>query len=353
VDESATVLPVLPWTMAAVATALVVALSVPPGGPRAATLGSGPSPVAARGPAALLAGLAVLALLVARAGPAGQLDNPVPAVVVGLGWPLLLLAPGLAGLARRRPEPAVPMSARGDVRPAVLAALAVVGYLVLPVTPTSPAAVGTAVASYVLVVVAASVALGRQAVAQRLEVLGLLARWAALGRDLTRWAAPRGALAVLAVVLGGAWAERYERSTRWTEGLPSRTDAVLVLAAAIALAAAGAALLHLATRHGGGTGAAAAVLLPLALATAVAGAARRALISAQLLLDQVAGPRPLDPDPLGIAGGQLLALSLVLLGGGLSAAVLARRMGEETARLPGVAVLLALTGVSAAVVLQA
>jgi hypothetical protein len=353
VDETTAVLPLLPWTLAVVSTVLVVALSVPPGGPREATITSGPSPVAHRGVAALAAVLAVLVLVVARVGPAGQLDNPAPALVVGLGWPLLLLAPALAGLARRRPEPASPVSGRDDVRPAVLAALAVVGFLVLPVTPTSPAAVGTAVAAYALTVVAVSVAVGRRAVAQRLEVLGLLARWAALGRALPRWAAPRGAVAVLAVLLGGAWAERYERSTRWTEALPSRTDALLALAAAIALAATGAALLHLATRHGGGTGAAAAVLLPLALATAVAGAARRALISAQLLLDQVAGPRPLDPDPLGVTGGQLLSLSLVLLGGGLSAAVLARRMGEETARLPGVAVLLALTGVSSAVVLQA
>jgi alkylhydroperoxidase/carboxymuconolactone decarboxylase family protein YurZ len=352
VDETTAVLPLLPWTLAVVSTVLVVALSVPPGGPREATTTSGPSPVARRGVAALAAVLAVLVLVVARAGPAGQLDNPAPALVVGLGWPLLLLAPALVGLVRRRPDEAS-AAPRENAWPALTAALAVVGFLVLPVTPTAPSAVGTAVAAYALAIVAASVAVGRHAAAQRLEVLGLLARWAALGRALPRWAAPRGALAVLAVVLGGAWAERYERSSRWIEALPSRTDSLLALAIAVALAGAGAALLHLATRRGGGTGAAAAVLLPLALATAVAGAARRALISAQLLLDQVAGPRPLDPDPLGVTGGQLLSLSLVLLGGGLSAAVLARRMGEETARLPGVAVLLALTGVSSAVVLQA
>jgi hypothetical protein len=350
VDETTAVLPLLPWTLAVVATVLVVALSVPPGGPREATVTSGPSPVAGRWPAALAAVLVVLVVLVARAGPAGQLRNPAPALVVGLGWPLLLLVPALVGLVRRRADDAS-ATPRDHVWPAAAAALAVVGFLVLPVTPTSPAAVGTAVAGYALAVVTVCVALGRRAAAQRLEVLGLLARWAGLGRALPRWAAPRGALAVLAIVLGGAWAERYERSTRWTETLPSRTTTLLALLAALALAGAGAALLHLATRRGGGTGAA-AVLLPLALATAVAGAARRGLISAQLLLDQAAGPRAVDPDPLGVAGGQLVALTLVLLGGGLSAAVLARRMGEETARLPGVGVLLALTAVSAAVVLQ-
>lgn len=351
-DETVAVLPVLPWTLAGLATVLVVALSVPPGGPRSATVTSGPSPVAHRVVAAVAALLAVLVLMVARAGPTGQLDNPAPALVVGLGWPLLLLVPAAVGLVRRRPDDASPAAARDSAWPAVAAALAVVGFLVVPVAPTRPAAVGTAVALYLLVLVAASVATGRRTVARRFEVLGLLARWAALGRGLPRWAAPSGASAVLAVVLGGAWAERVERTNRWAEALPSRTETLLGLTAALALAGAGAAALHLATRREGGTGAAAAVLLPLALATAIAGGARRALISAQLLLDQVAGPRPLDPDPLGIAGGQVLALSLVLLGGSLSAVVLARRMGEETARLPGVAVLLALTAVSAVVVLQ-
>lgn len=351
--EDASLLPVLPWTLAAVATVLVAALSIPPGGPRPAHLRSGPSPVAHR-TVALLAGLAAVAVLVvSRAGPDSPLDNPVPALVVGLGWPLLLLLPGLVGLARRRrDQDAADPGALPDARPAALTALAVVGYLVLPVSPLEPAAVGTAVAAYALVVAAASIAAGRRAVAERLEVLGLLAQWASLGRALPRWAAPRGALAVLAVVLGGAWAERYERSGSWVSGLPTRVDTLLLLVGALVAAGAGAAVLHRATRTGA-AGTAAAVLLPLALATAAAGAARRALISAQLLADQAAGPRPLDPDPLGIVGGQLLALAVVLLGGALSSAVLARRMGEETARLPGVAVLLALTAVSAAVVLQA
>jgi hypothetical protein len=84
----------------------------------------------------------------------------------------------------------------------------------------------------------------------------------------------------------------------------------------------------------------------------LAGITRRALISAQLLADQLAGPRPVDPDPLGVVGGQVLSLALVVLGAGAAGAVLARRTGQETARLPGVAVLLALTGVSAWLVLQ-
>lgn len=347
-EDAARVLPVGPWALAALGTVLVVALSVPPGGPREADVRSGPSAVAHRLVAALALLLAVLAAVVARTGPGSDLDNPVPALVVGLGWPLLVLVPALVGLVRpsRGREDGV-----GDVRPAVLSALAVLAFLTVPLSPTRPLATATAVAAYTVVVVAAAVAFGLGVVAARFEVLGLLARWAAVGRALPRWAAPRGALAVLAVLLGGAWFERYERTTRWTQTLPDRGATVAGLALALVLAGVAAAALHRAVRTGP-TGSAAAVLLPLALATAVAGVLRRALISAQLLADQLSGPRPLDPDPFGILGGQALALAVVTVGGALSAAVLARRMGEETARLPGVGVLLVLTGASAWLVLQ-
>lgn len=346
-EEAVALLPVGPWALAAVSLVLVVALAVPPGGPRTALHRAGPSPVAGRVGAGVALVVAVLAALVARTGPDSDLENPVPALVVGVGWPLLLLLPGLAGLLRpRADDPA----GGDDVRPAVPAALALVAFLTVPLNPTAPAAVATAVAAYVLVVVAGAVAFGRGAVAARLEVLGLLARWARLGRALPDWAPPRGATAVLAVVLGGAWFERYERTTSWTAGLPGRGGTVAGLACALLLAAVGAAALHRATRSVPGT--AAAVLLPLALACAAAGVARRALISGQLLLDQAIGPRALEPDPFGLAGGQGLALGLVAAGGALAGAVLARRMGQETARLPGLGVLLLLSGVSAWVVLQ-
>jgi hypothetical protein len=351
VDEVVAVLPVVPWTLAALATVLIVALGVPPGGPRPATVRSPPSPVAGRTGAAVALAAAAAVVVVCRVGPASELRNPAPALVVGLGWPLLFLLPALVGLVRRRPDDA-PDPAREDVRPAAAAALAVVGFLTLPVASTTPYAVGTAVAGYALIMITACIALGRRLVAARFELLGLLVRWLALGRALPRWAAPRGALAVLAVLLGGAWFERYERTTAWTVGLPGRGTTLAGLAVALGLAATGAGALHLATRRGGAPGTAAAVLLPLAAAVTVAGVSRRAMISAQLLADQAAGPRTVDPDPLGLLGGQALALGLVVLGAALGATVLARRMGQETARLPGVGVLLLLTGASAWLVLQ-
>ena len=343
-------LPVGPWALAAIATVLVVALSVPPGGPRPATVRSPSSPIAAAVVAAIAGALFLLLAGVARFGEDSELNNPVPALVVGLGWPLLLLLPAVVGLPRRRADDE--QIERGDVWPAVVAAAAVMGFLTLPYAPTRPNAVATALAAYLLVVLAACVAFGRGEVAARFEVLGLLASWVTLWRALPRWAAPSGALAVLAVVLGGAWFERYERTSRWVGDLPGPADSAVGLGVALVLAGLGAAALHLATRRGGSPGTAAAVLLPLVVGTAVAGVTRRALISAQLLADQAAGPRAIETDPLGFVGGQALALGLVAVGGALGGAVLARRMGDETARLPGLAVLLVLTGASAWLVLQ-
>lgn len=350
--EGVTVLPVVPWMLAAVSFVLVVALGVPPGGPRQADVHSGRGSIAARLGAAVAASAAVTAVVIARFGPENELDNPVPALVVGLGWPLLLLLPGLVGLLRPRTRGETDVDAPSrDVRPAVFAAATLVVFFTVPYTPTRSMSVAYVIAAYATVVAAAAVAFGRARVAARFEVLGLLAAWGAVGRALPRWAAPRGALSVLAIVLGGAWFERYERTTRWTEALPDRLQSAVGLASALALAAAGAALLHRAVRPGP-TGTAAATLLPLVLATAAAAVMRRALISVQLLLYQATGPGPITADPLGIAGGQGLALATVAVGGALSAAVLARRMEDGAARLPGVAVVLALTGASAWLVLQ-
>ncbi|TAL26389.1 MAG: hypothetical protein EPN99_00305 [Frankiales bacterium] len=351
-DDAATLLPVGPWALAAVATVLVVALSVPPGGPRPADVGAPAPPLRSRWAALAAAVAAVVLLVVARTGPDSELDNPAPALVVGLGWPLLLLLPALAGLLGLVQPTRSPAAATVDARPAVAVAVVLAGAFVLPDSATRPDLVGTVVAAYALAVLAGSVAVGRAAVTARAEVLGLLASWLAVGRGLPRWSPPRGALAVLAAFLGAAWFERYERTATWAAATPDRTDAVLGLAAALALAGAGALLLHLATRRRGAPGTAAAVLLPLVAGTALACVARRALISAQLLADQLAGPRAVEPDPLGVAGGQVLALALVVLGGGLAGAVLARRTGQETARLPGVGVLLALSAASAWLVLQ-
>lgn len=335
-DGVVQVLPVLPWTLGALGLVLLVGLAVPPrraGAPSPLTAAG--SPAAGRTGAVLLAGLLVLLAAGARLGPAGELDNPVPALVVGLAWPALLVLPAALARPGRDGPP--------DVRPAVLLALAVVGYLVVAVRPSRPATLAAALAAYGVLVAAVGLAGGRAAVG-RTEVLGLLGRWASLGPRLARWTPPRGAGAVLAVVLAGGWAERLERTERWTAALPGRPAAVVLLAVCLAGAALGA--VGLRPHHR------AAVLLPLVAGAVLGGGLRRVLISAQVLLQQAGERDQVVPDPLGVDGGQAVALAAVVLGGCLAAAVLARRAGDGPDRLRDLGVVLAVTAVSAAAVLQ-
>ena len=339
------VLRVLLW-VGALVFVLLVALAVPARSGRGPAVHTGGSWFAARvaGPVAVavLLGLA----LVSSTGGSTEIDNPVPALVVGLVWPLLLVVPALltAVLAARA---AVPEEhAVRDVRPAVATAAAIVGYLTLAPRPTEPSRLGTALAVYAVVLLAVAIALGRDAAA-RTDAVGLLPRWSALGPGLPRWHAPAGAAAVLVVVLGGAWAERAQRTTAYAEAQGGRTLQIVLLLACLAVAAAGAVLLNR-----WADGGAAAVLLPLAAAAVLAGVLRRALISAQLLWDSVGPGAPgVTLDPLGVFKGQAVSAGVAALGGALAAVVLARRMGGRATRLPGIAVVLGLTAVTSAIVL--
>lgn len=329
------VLPVLPWTAAALAVVLLVGLQVaPPSGGVERTARSGASPAGSRLGAVLL-GAVLLALAAgARLGPATELENPVSALVVGLAWPALLVLPALL-------SPLLPRPAGGpaDVRPTLPLALLVVGVLVAVPERSRPDVLGALLLGYGVLLLAAGVAGGREA-AGRADVLGLLARWSSLGGRLPRWAPPRGAAAVLVLVLGGAWAERFSRTTAWTEQTPDRAALVVLLAGAVALAAVCAVPL----RRAG----AAAVLVPLAAGAVLAGGFRRALVAVQLLLP---GPGVLA-DPLGVPGGQGLALGAATVGGCAAAAVLARRSGPGADRLAGLGGVLLASGVTCWVVLQ-
>jgi hypothetical protein len=341
------VLPVLPWAGASLLLVLLVALNVPAPSGRPPLARVPGSPLA--DPRVAVLALAAVAGLVlgARLGPASVLTNPVPALVVGLGWPLLFVVPAAVGLVRRRgARPDDAPGAPRDVRPAVAGAALVVGYLALARSPTAPRTLAYALAGYALAALALGIALGPAAVA-RSEPLGLLGRWAALGPRLVRWHPPRGAAAVLVVVLGGTWAERAQRTSAWFELSPGRLEQVALLLGAVTVAGLAAVAL---TRWSDGR--AAPVLLPATAAAVVASVLRRTMISGQLLWD-TAGPGSSGfvPDPLGVAGGQAAALALVTLGGALAAAVLARRVDGGSARLPGTGVVLALTGITAVTVL--
>lgn len=344
--DDVALLPVLPWTAAACALVLVVALNVPVRDrPRSAVRAGGAWTTGRRAGPVVVTVVAALVVLSRTAGDT-EVDNPVPALAVGLLWPLVLVLPGLLSPVLRRPAAVADDDAVADVRPAVVAAAALVGYLVLSPRATAPEPLGTALAVYAAAIVALGVALGRRAAA-RSEAVGLLSRWAALGPRLVDWVPPRGAAAVLAVVLGGAWAERLQRTTSWADTLPGRSEQVGLLVVAVVLAVGATAALAV---WGGGH--AAPVLLPLAAAAVLAGVLRRVLISAQLLWDIAGAGQPgIDPDPLGVAGGQAASLAVAAVGGVLAVAVLARRVGAGAARLPGTAVVVAATALTAAVTL--
>ena len=316
------VLPVAPWPGVAVAVLLLVGLWLP-SAPRAGAVTTGASLLAGRRTAWVAAVVALALAAVARTGPEGELDNPVPPLVVGLAWPLLFVLP--LALRARRAEP-VP-----HVWPAAAAAVAVAGYLSLVPDRTTPRVLAAALASYLLAQLAVGLALGRGAVG-RTEVLGLIARWTSLGPALPRWAPPPGAAVVLAAVLAGAWCERLQRSPEAPGTLVVAVGSAVVAAAlAAGLARAGAL----------------PALLPVAAAAVVAGGLRRALISAQLLVDA----DRVVADPLGVRGGQLAALAVVAVGGCLAAAVVARRTPAGTSRLPALGLVSAGTFASVWVVL--
>ena len=75
------------------ALVLLVGLLVPRGQADRRRLAG--SPVAGRRTAWISVAVALLLVAAARIGPASELDNPVPPLVVGLGWPLLLVATGI------------------------------------------------------------------------------------------------------------------------------------------------------------------------------------------------------------------------------------------------------------------
>lgn len=342
------VLPLVPSLLGALLVVLTVGLLVPP--PRTVPVADLTTGSWTSGRAAPWVGLSALAALaaVARFGPPSELDNPAPAVAVGLAPLLLATLPALVGLVLRRRHAAPPLAAdpRLGAWVAVPGLLLVAVYLSTVPERSRPALLGAVLGVYAVVGLAVAVALGRGALA-RVEPVGLLAAWIALGPRLVRWQPPAGAWSLLAVVLGAAWSERWSRTESWADTIRDRADLGILLAASVAGAVALAGLLH---RWSGPV--AAAAMVPLAAGAVLAGGLRRGLISGQLLLQQAGLRDRVEPDLLGFAGGQGVALGVVVVAGCLSAAVVARRSGDGPARLPALAAVLAGCGVSAYVVLQ-
>ncbi len=346
----------------------------PPRFPSASWAGALSRPqVAVRSVCVLLLGLTIVA---GRAGTDDELENLAPALVVGAGWPLLVLGSVVIGpvwrwtdpfdglaraLARREPA----LSREPDhVWPAVLVLLPVMWFVSAYPDSLDPRAVGTALAVFTIVAVAGCVAVGRQRWLGTAEPLGAVASWMGLlprGR-LWHWQPPRGAEALLGVFAGGVLFGAVRRSELWG-GLNQSPEALaLSTAGLLAFCVLFAALLHLLGRAAasvdGRPGVARAVVPALAGIVLAVALERNVLFTSMQLLPRLLGDpfgygwdllgpavQGLDPAPLGAVGLVVLQLG-VLLAGHLAGAVAVAMRLRDNARLPGAVALLHLMAAS-------
>lgn len=325
-----------------------------------------PAQWAARVPALALVLLAVVA---GRIGLDDELENLAPALVVGAGVPLLVLACLAYGGTWRwldpwdtvgrlvdRDPPDDP-AAHPAVWPAVVLVVPWLWFLGAYSQPLDPRPVGLALAAYAVVTVAGCLALGRIRWLAAAEPLGLLLTWVGLlpRRRLNRWAPPAGAAALLGVVITGLLFGLVRRTELWSP-LVTRPHATLWATAGLLVACAvGGAAAWVASRVGPSADARAVVARTLVPVTAgvilaVALARNRFTTSVQLLPGLLGDPlgrgwdlfgsaiAGLDPAPLGAVGLVVVQLGVVGVAHLVAAATTVRPLvGDE--RLPAIMVL--------------
>lgn len=299
--------------------------------------------------------VAVVALVVAagRLGSERELENIAPALIIGAGWPGLVLLSATLGPVWRWLDPwdgvARVMAGEegerpsGDVRIAVVATVAWTWYLGVYPDTLFPRSVGLALGVYLIVTVAACLAVGRIRWLARGEVFGILFGWLArLPRGLLReWTPPRGAALVMGALAGGHVFGEVRRTELWG-GLNVVPGAVLwATLALVGSAVFGASVLHFldrwASRQGARGSVPAATLAAIAsIAVALSMARSRLFTSIQILPTVVGDPFGLGWDPFGTAGGGVEApltptrlavvqLAVLLAGHVAGAIVLAQR----------------------------
>jgi hypothetical protein len=324
--------------------------------------------------------LLALAIAAGRVGADDELENLAPALVVGAGWPLLVLASVVLGpvwrwtdpfdgiaraLSRREPtQPRDP----DHVWPAVLIMLPVMWFVSAHPDSLDPRGVGAALAVYTIVAVTGCVAVGRQRWLATAEPLGLVVSWIGLlprGR-LWHWEPPRGAEALLGGLAGGVLFGAVRRSELWS-GLDQSPEALTLGTAGLAgFCTLSALLLHVAGRaavSGEGRPGVARAVVPALAGIVLAVALERNVLftSVQLLPGLLGDPfgrgwdlfgpavQGLDPAPLGALGLLWLQLAVLLAGHVAGAVTLARGL-RDNARLPGAIVLFHLMAGSVAAV---
>lgn len=321
---------------------------------------------------ALAFALLVLAVVAGRAGADRELDNLAPALIVGAGWPLLVLASICVGPAWRWVDP-WDSTARvvakggyggggGDVWRAALVGAGLAWYLSAYAAPLDPRSVGALLAVYTLFTLAGCLALGRARWLSTSEPLGIVLSWMAQlpRRRLVDWQAPRGAEALLGALAGGVLFGAVRRSELWGDLNTAQHADIAAAVGLVAFCAAAAALFTVMTLSGEtaaarAAAARAAVPAVAGIVLAVAIDRNRMFTSLQLLPELFGDPlgrgwdpfgrsdKPVQAAPLGVRGLLWTQLALIAGGHAVGAVVAARRV-ERSARAPialGLAVLAA------------
>jgi len=347
-------LPVSPLLAAWIAVALVllVAFGVPRGEPMSPTRESGSWAGSLSRPQlavrVLAVALLVLAVVEGRVGEDDELENLAPALIVGVAWPLLVLASVALGPVWRWADPWDGIAralTRGHVDeparhvwPAAFVALPWVWYLGAYGDTLAPRSVGAIVALYTLFTVAGCLVVGRRRWLSTSEPLGIVLSWMALlpRRRLADWDPPRGAEVLLGVLAGGILFGAARRSELWG-GLNTARGALLLATLGVVFSSAAAAGLLVVTARWaaqlGARPAAARAAVPAvaAMVVAVAMDRNRLFTSIQLLPELLGAPFSwtLDPEPLGTRGLLAAQLAVLMVGHAAGAAVIARRFDRE------------------------
>jgi hypothetical protein len=253
----------------------------------------------------------------------------------------------------------------GHVWPAVLLALPWLWFVAAWPRPLDPRSVGTVLTAYTVVTLAGCLAFGRTRWLGSAEPVGLLLSWIGLlpTRRLAGWTPPRGAGALVGVVVGGSLFGAVRRSGAWSD-VAVRSDALLWST----LALLGACLLGALVFSFGGRAPAAqraavvrgAVPVVAGVVLAVGLGRNRFTTSVQLLPGLLGDPlgrgwdllgsptAGLDAAPFGAAGLVAHQRVVVVAGHVLAAATAPRGLvGDE--RLPVIGVLALSTAVSVTV----
>ncbi|CAN5379899.1 hypothetical protein BH23ACT9_BH23ACT9_33800 [soil metagenome] len=178
---------------------------------------------------ALGVGLLLLAIAAGRLGSPAQFDNIAPALVIGVGWPLLLVASAALGGVWDRMNPFDTLS-RGVQRIAgattanphdrlwtgsLLGALGWTWWLGAYIPQgLEPRAIGLALGLYTVVILAGCVTFGREAWLSEGEVFTLTFRAIARARSAAGDPVPVRHLSTLAVLIGGLFYAEL-RFSRW------------------------------------------------------------------------------------------------------------------------------------------